>query len=119
MEYLYYQQRTLLKMTKEDSESKKNYSNIKPIQIDPLGEKLLDVGMAGGAARLKQIKLEDKRLKKIEDKKLKQSEYQMRLRKYKEGYGGGKYPDPRKKFKIGMKKNKDGKLFPIYKKVEK
>jgi hypothetical protein len=28
MEYLYYQQRTLLKMTKEDSERKKNYSNV-------------------------------------------------------------------------------------------
>ena len=62
---------------------------------------------------------EIKRLKKIEDKKLKQSEYQMRLRKYQEGYGGGTYPDPRKKFKKGMKRTKDGKLVPNWVDVKK
>ena len=51
MEYLYYHQKTLLKMTKEDSESKKNYGNVKPMQIDPLGERLSRVGMIGGASR--------------------------------------------------------------------
>jgi len=58
MEYLYYQQRTLLKMTKQDSKRKKNYSNVKPIQIDPLGERLLGVGMAGGASKSKLTKTE-------------------------------------------------------------
>ena len=73
---------------------------------------------AKGKKTLKEIK-EIKRLKKIEDKKLKQSEYQMRLRKYQEGYGGGTYPDPRKKFKKGMKKTKDGKLVPNWVDVKK
>jgi ribosomal protein L44E len=73
-----------------------------------------------GAVKLSQKALKEiKRLKKIEDKKLKQSEYQMRLRKYQEGYGGGTYPDPRKKFKKGMKKTKDGKLVPNYVDVKK
>ena len=71
--------------------------------------------LAKGKKTLKEIK----RLKKIEDKKLKQSEYQMRLRKYQEGYGGGTYPDPRKKFKKGMKKTKDGKLVPNWVDVKK
>ena len=31
MEYLYYQQRTPQKMTKQDSERKKNYSNLTPL----------------------------------------------------------------------------------------
>lgn len=74
--------------------------------------------LAKGKKTLKEIK-EIKRLKKIEDKKLKQSEYQMRLRKYQEGYGGGTYPDPRKKFKKGMKKTKDGKLVPNWVDVKK
>ena len=74
--------------------------------------------LAKGKKTLKEIK-EIKRLKKIEDKKLKQSEYQMRLRKYEEGYGGGTYPDPRKKFKKGMKKTKDGKLVPNWVDVKK
>ena len=74
--------------------------------------------LAKGKKTLKEIK-EIKRLKKIEDKKLKQSEYQMRLRKYQEGYGGGTYPDPRKKFKRGMKKTKDGKLVPNWVDVKK
>ena len=43
----------------------------------------------------------------------------MRLRKYQEGYGGGTYPDPRKKFKKGMKKTKDGKLVPNWVDVKK
>ena len=73
-----------------------------------------------GAVKLGQKALKEiKRLKKIEDKKLKQSEYQMRLRKYQEGYGGGTYPDPRKKFKKGMKRTKDGKLVPNYVDVKK
>tara|TARA_Y100000593_G_scaffold25319_1_gene50633 strand:+ start:451 stop:696 length:246 start_codon:yes stop_codon:yes gene_type:complete len=73
-----------------------------------------------GAVKLSQKALKEiKRLKKIEDKKLKQSEYQMRLRKYQEGYGGGTYPDPRKKFKKGMKKTKDGKLVPNWVDVKK
>ena len=74
--------------------------------------------LAKGKKTLKEIK-EIKRLKKIEDEKLKQSEYQMRLRKYQEGYGGGTYPDPRKKFKKGMKKTKDGKLVPNWVDVKK
>ena len=74
--------------------------------------------LAKGKKTLKEIK-EIKRLKKIEDKKLKQSEYQMRLRKYQEGYGGGTYPNPRKKFKKGMKKTKDGKLVPNWVDVKK
>ena len=74
--------------------------------------------LAKGKKTLKEIK-EIKRLKKIEDKKLKQSEYQMRLKKYQEGYGGGTYPDPRKKFKKGMKKTKDGKLVPNWVDVKK
>jgi hypothetical protein len=40
-------------MTKEDSKRKKNYSNMKVIQLDPLGERLSDVGMTGGASRYK------------------------------------------------------------------
>ena len=40
-------------MTKEDSDRKKNYSNIKTIKLDPLGERLSDVGMTGGASRYK------------------------------------------------------------------
>ena len=71
------------------------------------------------AIKSKEKVKEIKRLKKIEDKKLKQSEYQMRLRKYQEGYGGGTYPDPRKKFKKGMKRTKDGKLVPNYVDVKK
>ena len=73
-----------------------------------------------GAVKLSQKALKEiKRLKKIEDKKLKQSEYQMRLKKYQEGYGGGTYPDPRKKFKKGMKRTKDGKLVPNWVDVKK
>jgi len=62
-------------MTKKDSESKKNYSNVETIPIDPLGERLLGVGMAGGASKItvkglsksKEKKLLDK-IKKIDDK---------------------------------------------------
>ena len=38
-------------MTKKDSDKIKNYSNVKPMQIDPLGERLSRVGMIGGASR--------------------------------------------------------------------
>ena len=52
---------------------------------------------------------------KFNEKKLKQSQYQQRLRRYSGGYGS----DPRKKFKIGVKKREDGKIVPIYQKVKK
>ena len=38
-------------MTKEDSKRKKNYSNMKVIQLDPLGERLSNVGFMGGASK--------------------------------------------------------------------
>jgi hypothetical protein len=38
-------------MSKEDSKRKKNYSNMKVIQLDPLGERLSDVGFMGGASK--------------------------------------------------------------------
>ena len=40
-------------MSKEDSKRKKNYSNMKVIQLDPLGERLSDVGMTGGVSKYK------------------------------------------------------------------
>ena len=52
---------------------------------------------------------------KFDEKKLKQSQYQQRLRRYSEGYGS----DPRKKFKVGVKKKDDGTFVPIYQKVKK
>jgi hypothetical protein len=45
-------------MTKQDSESKKNYSNVKTIKLDPLGERLSNIGMAGGASKIKLPKTE-------------------------------------------------------------
>ena len=101
MEYLYYQLRMEVKMTKKD------YSN-KVITLDPLSDKLDAAGFSGGASKTK-LKTS------TSDKKLKQSEYQSRLRRYFEGYGS----DPRKKFKKGMKKTEDGKLVPNYVKVNK
>ena len=41
-------------MSKQDSKSKKNYSNIKTIKLDPLGERLSNVGMTGGASKYKK-----------------------------------------------------------------
>ena len=39
-------------MTKDSFNRKKNYSNTKIIQLDPLGERLSNVGMTGGAINL-------------------------------------------------------------------
>jgi hypothetical protein len=38
-------------MTKEDSELKKNYSNLKIIHLDPLAARLAAVGFEGGASK--------------------------------------------------------------------
>jgi hypothetical protein len=51
MAYSYYQQRKHLKMTKEDSERNKIYSNIKIKKIDPLSERLSAAGFTGGASK--------------------------------------------------------------------
>ena len=40
-------------MTKDSFNRKKNYSNTKIIQLDPLGERLSNVGMTGGASARK------------------------------------------------------------------
>ena len=80
---------------------------------------IFGVALRGLGVLAKGKKTLAKGKKTLEDKKLKQSEYQMRLRKYQEGYGGGTYPDPRKKFKKGMKKTKDGKLVPNWVDVKK
>jgi len=54
MEYLYYHQRILVKMTVK---SKKDYAN-KVLQMDPLSERLNAAGFTGGASRtyLKSLK---------------------------------------------------------------
>ena len=62
-------------MTKKDSDKIKNYSNVKPMQIDPLGERLSRVGMAGGASKKSSsLKIMDakpliKKLKSVIDKR--------------------------------------------------
>ena len=38
-------------MTKDNFNRKKNYSNTKIIQLDPLGERLSNVGFTGGASK--------------------------------------------------------------------
>ena len=45
-------------MTKQDSKKNKLYSNFKTIQLDPLSEKLSNVGMTGGASKRKLTKTE-------------------------------------------------------------
>ena len=73
MEYLYYQQKICQRMSKKESESKKNYSNIEIQKIDPLSSRLSDVGMTGGAS--KKLKFKDTRTKterKLELEKFKQ-----------------------------------------------
>ena len=90
-------------MTKQDSESKKNYSNIKTIKLDPLGERLSNVDMTGGASKPKLIKnTRPETTSKgvvIQNKiTLKQSKYHSDLRRYYEGMG----KDPRK----NIRKNK-------------
>ena len=63
-------------MSKEDSKRKKNYSNMKVIQLDPLGERLSDVGMTGGVSRSLLGKNFKKSTKKVykENKKFKVKE---------------------------------------------
>ena len=59
-------------MSKQDSKSKKNYSNIKTIKLDPLGERLSDAGHTGGASKkLKFEKKFDTLLKKMDAKEVK------------------------------------------------
>jgi len=38
-------------MTKDNFDRKKNYSNTKIIQLDPLAERLSSIGLKGGAGR--------------------------------------------------------------------
>ena len=65
-------------MTKDSFNRKKNYSNTKIIQLDPLGERLSNVGMTGGASARKSkssdikiitVKPLIKRLKSVIDKR--------------------------------------------------